>query len=147
MKIKAVPLILAMFFVPVLGFVGLASAEPTPDCDILTVYLNGASDGWFIETKKCYHGKSSRVDDTTILLIPVSEGLYGPDCEIVIGKRDAKASDENGYVYRVGQGICNIKYKAGKIHVEQKGELSLQYQMQKGSYSDGRGGVITFRIP
>lgn len=147
MKIEAVLLVLAMFFGASLGFVGQASADPTPDCDILTIRLFGASDGWFVEATKCYHGKSSREDDTNIILIPVSEGLYGPDCEIVIKKKGANASDDYRYVYRVGQGICNIKCKAGKIHVHQRGESSLQYQVQKGSYSDDRGGVVTFNIP
>lgn len=147
MKIKAMLLILAIFSSPALGFVDLASADPTPACDSLAVRLYGASDGWFVRTEKCYHGKSSREDDVNIILIPVDGGWYGPDCEVVIERKDAEAPDDNRYIYRVGQGICSIKYKAGKIHVEQKGESSLQYQVQKGSYKDEEGGVVIFTMP
>ncbi|MCF8032961.1 MAG: hypothetical protein K9K66_08110 [Desulfarculaceae bacterium] len=147
MKIKTVLLALVMFFGPALGFVDRASADPTPNCDILSITVAGAGDGWFVEATKCNHGKASREDDVDILLLPVDEGFYGPDCEIVIEKKDATTLDKNRYVYRVGQGICSIKYKAGNIHVEQKGEWSLQYQVQKGSYADDRGGVVTFNIP
>ena len=147
MKIKAMLLILAMLLVPALGLVGPASADPTPACDTLLVWLGGDSDGWFVDAKKCKHGKASRVDDVNILLLPVDSGLYGPDCEIVIEKKDAKIIEENRYVYRVGQGICNIKLKAGNIHVEQKGEMSLQYTKKKGSYRGDSGGEVSFIIP
>ena len=147
MKIKAMLLILTMLFVPALGPVGQALADPTPFCDTLLVWLDGASDGWFVDTKKCYHGKSSREDDKNILLMPVDSGLYGPDCEIVIERKGTKILGGDRYVYRVGQGICSVKFKAGKIHVEQKGELSLKYTKQKGSYKDERYGVVTFIIP
>ncbi|MCB2193252.1 MAG: hypothetical protein KQI62_16895 [Deltaproteobacteria bacterium] len=148
MKVKAVLLVLAIFFAPALGFVDRASADPTAHCDILNIIIEGANDGWFVKATKCHHGKSSRVEDTWILLEPADEAaLYGPDCEIVIDKQDANTSDNNRYVYRVGQGICHAKFKAGKIHVEQKGESSLQYQVQKGSYADDRGGFVTFNIP
>ncbi|MCB2226697.1 MAG: hypothetical protein KQH53_08460 [Desulfarculaceae bacterium] len=148
MKIKAALLSLTMIFGLALGFAGQASADPTAQCDILNVIVEGGGEGWFVKANSCRHGKASRVQDKWILLEPVDElALYGPDCEIVIYKQDADASDNIGYVYRVGQGICHAKLKAGKIHVEHLSGKPAQYVVKKGSFGQGVSGSVTFTLP
>lgn len=148
MKISAALLVLTMFFAPALGFVGQASADPTAPCDTLNIIVEGTGEGWFVEATKCHHGKSSRVEDTWILLEPVDESaLYGPDCEIVIYKQNVNVSLDDRYVFRVGQGICHIKFKAGNIHVEQISGKPINYVVKKGSYGEELGGTVTFTAP
>ncbi|MCF8066520.1 MAG: hypothetical protein K9K65_16510 [Desulfarculaceae bacterium] len=148
MKIAVVLLVMAMFFAPALGFVDRASADPTAPCDILNIIVEGSGDGWFVEATKCHHGRSSRVEDAWILLEPVDESaLYGPDCEIVIYKQNVNASLDDRYVFRVGQGICHIKFKAGNIHVKQINGKPINYVVKNGSYGEDLGGTVTFTAP